>query len=385
MADTTVKYFHSAMTGAPVLSGTAGALIAALDACLKDGFALVTLDSLVVASNVATATRAAGHSMEVGTVVLIAGATPSGLNGEQKVIAVTSTTFQFATTGITNQTATGTITAKVAPCGWNKTYSGTNLAAYKPSDPTATGCMLRVDDTGTFNARVVGYEVMSDVNTGTGPFPTAAQQSGGLFWAKSNAASSAARSWVIFGDSRMFYFCSAYQVTAQMQCTTYAFGDPIALKSADAYCCLINGDSADQSSATPGVSTAEYGTSGTAASVGIFMPRSYTSLGASITCRRLYPNVTGTGPYSGAPANPLVYPNAPDGGLYVVPHYVSENSPVVLRSISPGFYCSIQNLGTSVFASKDTVTGVTGLTGKTMKAIVNGSGAGFFDTTGPWR
>jgi len=56
MPDTSVVYFDSTMTGAPALSGTAGTLIGLLDACLQDGFGGVTLDSLVVASNVATAT-----------------------------------------------------------------------------------------------------------------------------------------------------------------------------------------------------------------------------------------------------------------------------------------------------------------------------------------
>jgi hypothetical protein len=33
--------------------------------------------------------------------------------------------------------------------------------------------------------RASGYESMSDVNTGTGPFPTAAQVAGGGYWEKS--------------------------------------------------------------------------------------------------------------------------------------------------------------------------------------------------------
>jgi len=49
-ADTTVKVFHSGMTGAPSLSGTAGALIAVLDALLINGFGANNLDSLVIAS-----------------------------------------------------------------------------------------------------------------------------------------------------------------------------------------------------------------------------------------------------------------------------------------------------------------------------------------------
>ena len=52
------KWFQNSMAGAPVLTGQAGALIAVLNACLVDGFNLLTLDSLVVAGNVATGTKA---------------------------------------------------------------------------------------------------------------------------------------------------------------------------------------------------------------------------------------------------------------------------------------------------------------------------------------
>ena len=47
---TTVKHFHSAMSGAPVLNGTAGSLIAVLDACLQDGFGLKAASGITVAS-----------------------------------------------------------------------------------------------------------------------------------------------------------------------------------------------------------------------------------------------------------------------------------------------------------------------------------------------
>src|ERR1700740_2942620 len=123
MADTSVKYFDSTMIGGPVLSGTVGSIIGILDACLVNGFGQVTLDSLVVSGGVATATRAAGHSHVKDGVAFIAGSSIALLNGEQKVTAVTATTFQFATTAA-DGTATGTITSKVAPAGWVKAFTG---------------------------------------------------------------------------------------------------------------------------------------------------------------------------------------------------------------------------------------------------------------------
>ena len=114
MPDTTVRYYDVTMSGAPALSGTAGALIGVLDACLVDGFGSVTLDSAAVASNVATRSISTGHGFamigDTGSVIRIAGATPSGLNGDWRVASVPgSTTFTFVTSGISDQTASGTI------------------------------------------------------------------------------------------------------------------------------------------------------------------------------------------------------------------------------------------------------------------------------------
>ena len=46
--DTSVKHFYSAMAGSPGLSGTAGSLIAVLDACLISGFGAKAVDSAVI-------------------------------------------------------------------------------------------------------------------------------------------------------------------------------------------------------------------------------------------------------------------------------------------------------------------------------------------------
>lgn len=89
MPDTSVKVFSSTDTSAPTLANTVGSLITVLDACLVNGYGSVTLSSLVVSSNVATATVAAGHGFtmigDTGHVIKIEGAAPSGLNGEKEL------------------------------------------------------------------------------------------------------------------------------------------------------------------------------------------------------------------------------------------------------------------------------------------------------------
>ena len=151
MASTSVKFFHSAMPGAPVLSGTAGSLISVLD-LLVTGMGLKLADSLVVVNGVATLTFSSGHSFEAHAVALVAGATPAALNGGRRILAATPNTATFAAPGVPDGAATGSITAKLAGAGWEKAFTGTNLAAYRSTDLSSTRMFLRVDDAAAASA-----------------------------------------------------------------------------------------------------------------------------------------------------------------------------------------------------------------------------------------
>lgn len=197
MPDTTVKYFDSTMSGAPgAIDLDVGSLLEVLDACLVDGFGEVTLDSLSVSSNVATGTLSTGHNFtmvgETGPVILIAGATPSGLNGQWRVNITSGTTFTFATTGISNGTASGTITAKRAPAGWEKSNTGTNANKYRSLDVDSTQLWVNVGDNDTdspYYASAQIYEGASALANATG------------YWFKSAVHPG----WTLIADHRAFY------------------------------------------------------------------------------------------------------------------------------------------------------------------------------------
>ncbi len=390
--DTSVKFLHSGMTGHPTLTGqsAAGTLIALLDALLVNGFNLVTVDSVVIAGGVGTITRGAGLAFSPGNVAFVAGATVTGgsINGEQKAVATSATTMTFDATGISNQTASGTITVKFAPLGWAKTYSGTNLAAYKPTDVTATGNMLRVDDTGTTSARVVGYETMSDVNTGTGPFPSSAQISGGGFIAKSATADTTERHWTFWGDGRVFYLAVQHTAGSTQHGLSLVFGDPVAEKSPDTYACVLSCAAASVTGSAAGSVTSDYdyGDASTSSN-SVFMPRNYSGLGATaIALKKSFPLIVSSsiGARSGLVTGGVPFPNTANGGVYAVPHHLIENSTGVFRGRSPGIYMSPQNVGSGVFANREIVPTISGLSGRVVVAI-NTSGVLFVDTTGPWR
>jgi len=361
-----VVYFTSTMSGAPTLTNTAGSLIGILDACLVDGLGSVTLDSLVVASDVATATVSGGHQFAMvgacGPVIRISGANPSGLNGDWRVTVTSATQFTFATTGISDQTATGTIAAKRAPAGFSKAFSGTNKAAYRADDITGTRLYLRVDDSNATYAIVRGYEVMTDVDTGTGLFPTAAQAAVGAYVYK---ATTTAVPWVLVADGRMgYFFCD----TAKNG-TWYgglAFGDLESYCSPDAYGCLLI-------AAT--TSSGAFQLYQLNNSAGSWLARAASQTGGSLTSSR-YSHQKCTQLGGGGES----FPALTDNGLHFWP-VEAWNTNVSSRGLLPGLFCPVHAGGSVPH----------GFTferlGRTYQAVNVGASnyQAILDVSGPWR
>ncbi len=359
--NTEVKVFQSTDSGAPVLSGTAGTLIAVLDACLKNGYGDVTLDSVVIAANVATCTKSTGHGFtmigNVGPVIRISGATPAALNGDWRITVTSTTQFTFATTGISDQTASGTIVAKRAPAGFTKAFSGTNLAAYRSDDVVGTRLYLRIDDTGTTDARIRGYEVMTDVITGTGLFPKDTQVSGGLWHRKYNGG------WVLISDGKLIYFFNGSYI--------FVFGDINSYKSGDAYQCMMFAQTS--AGGTSYLYTTNYTTAG------CYLARSYTQLGESVTCSR-YTH----GRSASLGSCNQVYPSPIDNGAHFWPVECWE-SDTLARGLMPGFWCPIH---TSAIPVKTVITDVPLSPGRSFYIMDPGAAAVCrvgIDITGPWR
>lgn len=389
MPSTSVKVFDSAMTGTPVLSGTAGALRALLKACLVDGFGAGAVATLTVASGIATATFAGAHPYRVGTIAQFAGATPAGLNGQKRILTTTTNSVTFDATGVADGTATGTITHKVAAAGWQELFAGTltNVLCVKPTVPEATACVLRIDDTGTTNARVRAFESMTDASTGAGPTPLDSQLSGGLFWPKSGTANTTARPWYLVGDERGFYLAIPPQGTDRY--TLLYSGDIASLKSGDAYGYLLTGNQSDQADAST-VPDGCCGYSGRSARGGAYMARAYTAIGQSVAVQRLgaHHNGSTADVYAGTAGYSLgTYPNGSNNGLMTG---ALELYAMGIRGTLPGLLHPVQDCG-NAFATGAIVDGTDDLAGRRLMAISvappSGSvapGTVFVDVTGPW-
>jgi hypothetical protein len=380
---TSVKFFHSNMPGIPQLSGTAGALIDILTTCLVVGFGPKVVDSLVLSGGIATLNISTAHAFEPDTVILITGASPSGLNGEQRVLATTPTTVTFAT-GLSDQTATGSISCKYAPAGWEQPFSGTNLAVYRSTDISSTRLPISVNDTATMTCSVQGFESMSSVSVGTNPFPAAA----GL-WLKSGVASIATRPWTLVADGKTFWLYAHTAATgAGLAGVTYGFGDFASIKSGDMYgCALLSSPTSIPTQTTATTSALAHSSASNTATFAI--ARNYLGQVGPASGIKRAESYTVADAYSGASSG-IVYPNPVDGSVLLRRIMVMESGPA-LRGVFRGPLF----IGQSTGGFPDWLSRVPGegdYSGRKMLAIPGAEPAlttrspyvTLFDITGPW-
>jgi hypothetical protein len=394
-----VKWITNTMRGAPPISGTPGTFVAALDAFLNTGWGSANAISVSVSGGVGTAQFAEGVFFEERAIVLCANVTtPAALNGEARVISRTNNSITFETNAPDGVATTGSaITFRYAPVGnWSKPYSGSGKAAFRSTDVQASGHFLRVDDSGTTTARVVGYESMTDVDTGTGPFPTAAMVSGGGYVHKSTSANASAVHYMLAADSRAVLWAiepgTATQAAARHS-NVRGFGDPIALAtSGDAWNTFLSCMVATTTSAM------EYGTlSGGNQSNAAFgllaTPRAFSGLGGAVIHNTL-PLSGGNGLLSGADPWLGAAPSNVAGKIYLSKMAIkSQTAADGPRAIVPGVaYVPQSGLGT-IISPHDFMIGAGDWNGRTLLAIGAGpssaattmSGIAFVDLTGPWR
>ena len=377
---TSVRYFHWQMPGAPELTRTQGSLIAILDACLVNGFNLRPVTTLVVDAGVATVTTATAHGYEVDTVVRISGASPAGLNGDYRVLSATSTTFTFAAAQ-PNGTASGSIEARLAPAGWEKPFSDTNIGVYRSPNPESTRFFLRVkdDEENPAWARVVGYEQMTDVNTGTAPFPTNLQVSGGAHWIKTDTGTAnVPRAWVVVADDRTMYVYMHGTATTSARGVAgvvWGFGDFDPLSSTDEFACFISG-SPVSNHWNPlhhdGVSSLGAAVNGP----GLWVARPHTGFAGSVQAA-MFPSGVVLNPDNAASGvfGFAGFPNAADNGLYLYPAVVATG-PFATRDITMrGVLRGLRWVGhvtapsDPTFATGNKIQGLGDLSGRSFMAL----------------
>ena len=384
--DTSVKHFYSAMAGSPALSGTAGTLLSTLDACLVTGFGIKAVDSAVITGGVCRLNFASGVSAaKQEAVIVVTGATPAALNGEQKVTAVANGWVEFKT-ALPDGAVTGSISFKMAPLGWEKVFSKTNVTVYRPTDPASMRPFIRVDDSNAAFARVQMYESMTDVDTGSGVTPDI---SGGYYWHKWGGASAIATYWLLVGDSRGFYFLNnPINSTAATQngysATSRYVGDLNSYRSGDAWCAMLTGGI---DATYNNINGCVFGTT----TAGLYLMRSSAGLGGGIASTRLV--VGGNNTVSGADTSYGNFPARADNSLRLSAIMMTDGAVTFgPRGEIPGaFHCPQAGVAGSIPGDATLTLGTTQFTGRTLLSMRVGTpqtlnyGVGFFDVTGPWR
>lgn len=403
VTDFSVYYFNEGLRGVPQLSGTSGALIAVLDACLITGFGTVSVTSLTVADGVATATVSAGNSFNPHHIILIEGASDPALNGRHRVLLDdnSSTSFSFKTTAA-NGPASGTISAKYAPApGWEKPFSAANKAVYRAT--TGNRFYYRVDDSlpEKYVAEIRGYETMASVDVGEAPFPLLSRLS---TIEKSNEANATGKYWDLVADCRAVMF-GAQQAPA-IGAVPYAtparyFGEMVPLApNGDAWCStVLSSPEKNTNMALHYGGSAFYSYRGSGSSY-LFgaLARSVSGVGGAMDaqCMAVFGNKGGGVSGQDAVFGPA--PSAVDGQLYLSPVCLAEGRAGPARAVVPGAQYVPHTGVNDMLGVRSTITPAAGpLVGRQLLVLCcnNGSsssssssstsGRYLMDITGPWR
>ncbi len=340
-----VKIYRHNDYGAPTLYGAAGYLIGVLDACLVDGYGQQTIITMTHSNGIVTAATGQAHGLQPHSRQTVAGANEAGYNGEYIITIIDAFSFYYTASGISTSPATGTITIKSAGAGWTKAYSGTNLAAYRQGGGNQH--YLHINDTYTGSARCIGYEAMSAVSTGTGPFPTTAQMNGGLYWQKANTTDAINfRDWVIVADDKTIYMWVRYTTGTDYGAYSFmGFGDYYSYKAGDQYNTFLSANSNNGSyqyqyfpylvsNLNSILSTSLFY---------MYSARNYTQVGSSVPQGKMgdYSKAAQSG--MGFTGTGMPYPNPVDGGLYMCPVTVGDGIGVAAQAVLRGRMYGIWN------------------------------------------
>ena len=236
-----------------------------------------------------------------------------------------------------------------AAAGWSKAFTGTNKAAYRNGAGALARKYLRVSDAGagvgtTKEALIRGFGAMTDVDTGTEPFPTAAQTTlaeSSLVVRKSTTTDGTNRPWLIGADDRTMILFIQHGDYADQWDGTY-FGEFYSYRPGDSNACAIIGRHLEATTprgtahfgriinAPSGITNADWPTLSTEGCLGHFLSENQLGVASSMA----FFTASGGGFHYGVTAGstnpyganreddiggPFPAPNPVDGALYVTP------------------------------------------------------------------
>ena len=282
-----------------------------------------------------------------------------------------------------------------ASAGWTKSYSGTNLAAYRQGTGSNQFYLKVRDDgpgaAGAQECRIRGFETMTQVTAsndgtdGTNLFPTVAQLANGVFVRKSAAASSVVRPWIIVADQRTFYMFVLTGDTAGNY-VGWMFGEFYSLKTSDSGRCMIVARSTENSSSlTSTIETMDMLTLVNVAVTNHYIARDATGAVGSIACGKVgdasFTNLSGSNAMVGLTA----MLNPADHFIYLAPMRVTHaTGGNTVRGRMRGFWHWGHLLGAC--SDGQTFSGQGTLAGKSFLVIKQSGNSGVYimETSNTW-
>jgi hypothetical protein len=271
-------------------------------------------------------TKFTAHGTVSWTISALTGWATTSVNGKNVYwVRVRFTAGSWTTNPLVNH---------VTILGWTKAFSDTNQAVYRQG--AGSGFFLETNDSapgagGAKEARIRGWETMPTWvsygdNTGTGPFPTAAQYTNGMFTRKSASADATTRVWYLWADHQTFYWMP---FTGDSANTAYpmGFGAIFSYVVNDSYGTAIWGSTTENSSggtqafsqcqtALNSLTTSAY----LARNIGS-SPAGSIALGQHTDNAKLNNTAGNCGTDS---ANAMAFPNGADGNVYAERVFVHE-------------------------------------------------------------
>ena len=404
MPDTSVKFLHSGMLGAPrvalydsavVTTATmAQSMFNVFKAALVTGFNTQTSSSMSVSGGIATLQFATAHGFEVDAVISVSGAAVLGLNGEKRVTSTPSgMVLTFDAAGIPDQQVLTGASVQYSPLGWSLSGTPTTLpATFYSTDPTGTGFAFKATQSSPFDIYISAYRSFSGGNPQQA---FAANKS--LYPGRGLTSAPSYGAWALIGDGKTIYMLwqsttsGGITLSSAFNGVLSAIGDFESLAPIDAHRALYHSSqnahsTADESNGVQYLSSSDMaGHAWLAGSAG--------GGGAVISVRfGLETLFDGSPRVAGASGSSVTssYPNSPDSSLILSRRYIADNTGV--RGFFRGLYQSPQPCATA-FAPFGRVEGQGPLEGRRLLAVrcgrgasdsALGSGVTFFDITGPW-
>lgn len=222
-------------------------------------------------------------------------------------------------------------------------------------------------------ASIYGYETMTDLDTGTGKFPTDQQivtpQYSSIH--KNDSQTQAARYWIIYANHKLCFLLINPQNSIDFSgAGLYVFGDFVSLNVDDPYNSLLIGRHRQENSVSYN-GLASQSCTITNTLDGHHLIRSYTQLGGSIRFGKHADNYK----------DGVLFPNPVDGSMIISRFWVTEASGVI-RGYIPGLWHL--NSSYSQFTQGDQFTGTGPLAGREFEIVRVYQGAVAIETSNTW-